>query len=221
MSEKKKAGSPGTRSATIYRLKIVLCYIKPLIWRKVQVPGDINLGFLHAVIQVALGWTNSHLHQFIVRGQAYSNPFFGMDDGSGDHRVLDEGKTTLMEAMPHEKEWFLYEYDFGDSWEHQITVEKILAPDPALKTFAECVDGRRASPPDTCGGVMGYEDLLEIIKDPEHEEYDTMMEWLGGGFDPEAFDKKKVNVYLRMLKGPRVTTDQLARVLIRRDEGKA
>lgn len=219
MRESKQAQSGGAQPAKTYQLKIVVCYIKPLIWRRLRLPGDSNLGFLHAAIQVALGWTNSHLHQFVINDRYYSDPNFHLDYDS-ESPVLDEGAATLLEVAPRVKDAFLYEYDFGDSWEHWIKVEKISAPDPALGRGAECSDGRRAGPPDTCGGPAGYADLLAVIRDPEHEEYDDMMEWLGGGFDPKAFDREKVNRYLRKLKWPRVTVDQLARVLMQRDNYK-
>jgi hypothetical protein len=213
----KETPPPGTQSANTYQLKIVLCHIKPPIWRKFRAPGDSNLGLLHAVIQLVMGWTNSHLHQFIIKDRIYSDPIFGLDEDFGARPVLDEGKTALMEVVPREKESFVYEYDFGDSWEHRITVEKILAPDPSVGAFSECIDGSRACPPEDCGGVSGYAELLEVIEHPKHEEYDSIMEWLGGGFDPEAFDREKVNFYLRKLKWPRVTIDQLAKVLMQRD----
>lgn len=106
---------------------------------------------------------------------------------------------------------------FGDSWEYYITVEKIIEPDAAQKQFAECLDGKYACPPEDCGGIGGYMDLLDIIKDPDHEEHESMLEWLGGNFNPDAFDIKKVNTYLIKLKWPRTTLDQLAKVLMDRD----
>ena len=130
---------------------------------------------------------------------------------------LDERKTTLMEAVPRVKAKFIYEYDFGDSWEHYVTVEKIIEADASHKGFAECLDGAFACPPEDCGGIWGYADLLEIIKDAKHKEYESMMEWLGGKFDPHAFDIKKVNKHLQKLKWPRTTENQLAKVLMGRD----
>jgi hypothetical protein len=122
-----------------------------------------------------------------------------------------------MGIAPHKGKAFLYEYDFGDSWEHDIRVEKIQAPDPSWTAFAECIGGARACPPEDCGGVPGYEDLLETLKHPKRKEYKEFMEWLGGSFDPETFDLDKVNRYLRKLKWPRTSVDQLARVLMQRD----
>lgn len=217
MTGPKDRQSPSTTSAPIYHLKVSLEGIKPLIWRRLQVTGSASLGWLHAVIQVAMGWTNSHLHQFIVGKRLYSDPSFGLDEFEDDPRVLDENKTTILEIAPRARSAFVYEYDFGDSWDHRITVEKILDQDPTAETFPQCLDGERACPPEDCGGVWGYADLLKIIRNPKHKEYKSMMEWLGGKFDPEAFDRNKINKYLRKLKWPHTTVSQLASVLIQRD----
>ena len=202
----------------MHQLKIELIGAEPSVWRRLLVRGDMNLGLLHAVIQVAMGWTNSHLHQFTIGNVRYSDSKSGNDMGLGGTPDRNEGKTALIEAVPQEKAEFVYEYDFGDSWEHLITVEKIHDPDVASKAFAKCLDGSRACPPDDCGGAGGYADLLEVIKNPKHEDHESMMEWLGGRFDPEAFDIKKANAYLRKLKWPRTTDGQLAAVLMERDD---
>lgn len=214
MPAPKKRQSGDAAKAPLYHLKVSLEGIEPTIWRRLQVPGDANLGWLHAVIQVAMGWTNSHMHQFIVGKRLYSDPHLELDD---DLSVLDENTTTIIEVAPRAKTAFVYEYDFGDSWEHRITVEKILNWDSTAAGVAQCLDGARACPPDNCGGVWGYANLLEVIMDPKHEEYEDMMEWLGGKFDPEAFDRDRINKYLRKLKWPRTTVGQLAGVLMQRD----
>ena len=217
-----KKREDGTAGGTpVYHLKITLEGIAPPIWRRLQVPGNANLGWLHAVIQVAMGWTNSHLHKFIVGKQVYSDPSFDLDGYEDSPHVVDENTTSLSEVARRVRSTFAYEYDFGDSWDHRITVEKILAPDPSAIRLAQCLDGERACPPEDCGGVWGYGDLLEIIMDPKHEEYESMIEWLGGGFDPESFDRDRINKYLRSLKWPRTTDGQLAGVLMRRDGAKA
>jgi hypothetical protein len=217
MVETKKVRPVSTTSARIYHLRVSLEGIEPLIWRRLQVPGSASLGWLHAAIQVAMGWTNSHLHQFVVGKRLYSDPSFQLDEFEDDPRVLDEDKTAIHEIAPRAKSAFVYEYDFGDSWDHRITVEKILDADPAEGKFAQCLDGERACPPEDCGGVWGYADLLKIIRNPKHKEYKSMMEWLGGKFDPEAFDRDTINKHLRKLKWPHTTVGQLAGVLMRRD----
>ena len=160
-------------------------------------PGNASLGWLHAVLQVAMGWTNSHLHQFRVGELLYSDLRHNSPEFEGEPEILDEHQATLQQVAPQEKDVLGYEYDFGDSWEHRITVEKILPPDPAAAMIARCLDGARACPPEDCGGVWGYDNLLKIIKNPKHQEHASIMEWLGAGFDAEAFDADEANTYLR------------------------
>jgi hypothetical protein len=205
-------------SAPLYCLKIVLNETKPTIWRRLQVPGDAALGWLHAVIQVAMGWTNSHLHQFRVGELLYSDLRHNFREYEGEPEIFDENKATLQQVAPQQKDVLGYEYDFGDSWIHQITVEKILTPDPAAATVALCLGGARACPPEDCGGPWGYDNLLKILRNPKHKEHNSMKEWVGGRLDPEAFDVGKVNTYLRKLKWPRATESQLRKVLMARDD---
>jgi hypothetical protein len=207
----------GKGIAPTYQLQIVLLGAKPLIWRRLQVPGDANLGWLHAVIQVAMGWTNSHLHHFLTSDARYSDPRHIEDMGLGEEPDRDEEKAMLMQVAPHERVQFGYEYDFGDSWEHEITVEKILPNETAAAMTAFCLDGARACPPEDCGGIWGYAELLKTLKNPKHPEHKTMKEWLGRPFDAKAFDVAKTNLWLRKLKWPLVTEAQLRRVLMGRD----
>ena len=208
----------GKRNAPVYELKIVLLGSKPPIWRRLQVPGDANLGWLHAVIQVAMGWTNSHLHHFLTREARYTDPRQSEDAGFGDEPDRDEAKATLTQIAPHAGDQFGYEYDFGDSWEHEITVEKILPNEAAVAKTALCLDGASACPPEDCGGIWGYAELLKTLKNPKHPEHKTMKEWLGRPFDAKAFDVAKTNLWLRKLKWPRVTEAQLRKVLMGRDD---
>ena len=212
-----KGRSKAALPAPLYHLEVVLNHVKPQVRRRLQVPGNANLGWFHAVIQVAFGWTNSHLHQFRDGERVISDPAFELDEFEDSPPVLDERKVTLMQVAPRRLDELLYEYDFGDSWEHTVMVAKILDPDAAAAKVALCLDGARACPPDDCGGVWGYEDLLKIIRNPRHKEHKTMLEWLGRPFDPEAFDLNKANVFLRKLKWPHVTEGQLAAVLMQRD----
>ena len=205
-------------SAPIYHLKIVLLGTKPPIWRRLQVPGNANLGWLHAVLQVTMGWTNSHLHHFLTSEARYSDPRHNEEVGFGERPDRDEARAALMQAVPDEGAQFGYEYDFGDSWEHDITVEKILPPDPAAATIALCLDGARACPPEDCGGIWGFHNLLKALKNPKHPEHKGMKEWLGRPFDAEIFDVAKANHWLRKLKWPRVTEAQLRKVLMGRDD---
>lgn len=204
-------------SVPIYHLKVVLNETKPIIWRRLQVPGNANLGWLHAVLQVAMGWTNSHLHQFRVGEVLYSDPRHNSPEFEDEPEISDEHKATLLQVVPGQKEVLAYEYDFGDSWHHLITVEKILRPEPAAAAVAECLDGARACPPEDCGGPWGYDNLLKILRNPKHEEHESMKEWLGRPFDPKAFDLEQANTYLEKLKWPRTTEGQLRKVLMARD----
>jgi hypothetical protein len=207
----------GKRNIPVYEFKIVLLGTKPPIWRRLQVPGDANLGWLHAAIQVAMGWTNSHLHHFLTSDARYTNPRHVEDMGFGEEPDRDESKAKLMQVAPRERVQFGYEYDFGDSWEHAITVEKILPNAAAAATTALCLDGASACPPEDCGGIWGYAELLKTLKNPKHPEHKTMKEWLGRPFDAKAFDVAKTNLWLRKLKWPRVTETQLRKVLMGRD----
>lgn len=140
-----KSRIPVAGRGSIYHLKITLADVKPPIWQRLRVPGGANLGWLHAVIQVVMGWTNSHLHQFTSGGTVYSDPGFDLDEFEDDPKIFDECQATLQKIAPKLKSELVYEYDFGDSWVHFITVEKIMPPDPAVAPGAECLDGRRLS----------------------------------------------------------------------------
>ena len=207
----------GNGTAPIYQLEITLEGPQPAIWRRLQVPGNASLGWLHAVIQVVMGWTNSHLHQFHFGNQTYSDPAFELGEFEGDLKVRDEKKTILMKVAPQTGTTLGYEYDFGDSWQHQITVERIRPSAAAAVTTAHCLDGARACPPEDCGGVSGYVDLLKILKNRKHKEHKSMMAWLGRPFNAEVFDINSVNKCLSQFKWPRVTESQLRKVLMVRD----
>jgi hypothetical protein len=179
-----------------YQLKIELEGASSPIWRRVLVPGNASLGRLHTVIQAAMGWDNSHLHRFIVGKQAYSDPAFELDEFRGVP-VLDEDEALLTDVAPRSGKALLYMYDFGDSWGHRIKVEKILSGESSNENIVKCIDGARACPPEDCGGVWGYEDMLEALKDPKHKGHESTLEWLGEDFDPEAFDLEEINKDLR------------------------
>lgn len=167
--------------ALSYVLKIVLKYIDPLIWREVEVPKDTTLHQLHQVLQVVMGWTNSHLYLFDVAGRMYGEPSV-----EWEFEVRDSTDTTLEEIVSDNSLSFYYEYDLGDSWMHEITVQRV--EESATEERPRCTGGARACPPEDCGGPGGYANFLEAIADPEHEEHLSMLEWAGGDFDPEEFD---------------------------------
>jgi hypothetical protein len=134
-------------------------------------------------------WTDSHLRAFEISGRRYSRPEFDLDDFEG--RFADEGTALLCEVARSVGARLRYTYDFGDSWEHDLVVEEILPPDAV--PHAVCVAGRRAGPPEDCGGVWGYAELLDILADPEHPQHAERLEWLGHQHDPAAFDMQAVN----------------------------
>ena len=177
-----------------YQLKISLEGTKPPIWRRLLVNSDIKLDTFHLALQITMGWTNSHLHQFISKDQK----FYGVKDDEfaiEGFEMQDETTTRLSQLLKAEKDHIIYEYDFGDGWMHKVILEKILAFDPDKK-LPYCVTGKRACPPEDCGGIWGYADLLETLKDPEHEEYAEMIEWLGGEFDPAFLGRRGTNQLL-------------------------
>ena len=176
-----------------YQLKITLQNTKPPIWRRLQVRAGMTLPRLHDTIQIAMGWTDSHLHQFIIGGVAYGlpDPEFG-DDMRSEQRV------KLDRVIAAEKDRLVYEYDFGDSWTHLILLEKILPPDPNVH-YPRCLAGKRACPPEDVGGVWVYAAFLEAIGSRDHPEHEEMLDWCGGAFDPEAFSLDEVNQALRGL----------------------
>jgi hypothetical protein len=207
----------GKANAPIHQLKVVLLGSEPPVWRRLQVPGDAKLDWLHAVLQVAMGWTNSHLHQFKVGAACYSDTRHYTAEFDDDPEILEERGVAVRQIAPREQDVFRYEYDFGDSWEHEVTVEKIL-PNTAAASSARCLDGgARACPPEDCGGVPGYQNLLVILQNRQHPEHQRMKEWLGRPFDAAVFDVEETNLWLRKLKWPRVTEAQLRKVLIARD----
>ena len=171
----------------LYQFKVTLLGAKPAIWRRIQVK-DCTLDKLHEQIQTAMGWTNSHLHQFEIKGERFGNPEL-LDDGFEDFECVDSTRTLLSEILPKTKNRFAftYEYDFGDGWEHEVLFEGSPPVDPNTK-YPLCMEGERACPPEDCGGVWGYADFLEAISNKKHEQHQEMLEWIGGRFDPEEFD---------------------------------
>ena len=177
----------------VYQIKIALRYSKPPIWRRLLVPDSISLFKLHQIIQIAMGWTDSHLHQFVIHGEYYRIP------SPEDWRpVIDERHSRLDQIAPSESDKFVYEYDFGDSWEHEVIVEKILPPEPGKK-YPVCIKGKRACPPEDVGGIWGYEEFLKAMSESNLDRHDSLLEWYGGDFDPEEFDIKEINQVLGKL----------------------
>jgi hypothetical protein len=181
---------------TVYQLKITLAGIQPEIWRRVLVRADLRLSELHRIIQVAMGWTDSHLHAFTCGETRYELPSEGYGPGLD---FEDERQAELGAVLTEVGAGLQYEYDFGDGWDHTVHLEAILPADPEA-TYPVCVAGERACPPEDCGGAWGYVELLEILRDPGHPEHQERLEWLGRRFDPEGFDRYLVNYALAALR---------------------
>ena len=174
----------------IYQIQISLNGFTPKIWRRIQLKSDILLPDLHDIIQTTMGWDDSHLHQFIKNKEFYGDPSLDEDFDTVDYR-----KIKLSAMLKKEKDSMKYEYDFGDGWIHTILLEKILPVDTNT-IYPVCLAGKMHCPPEDCGGVWGYTDLLEILKDPKHEDYEDNKEWLGDDFDPNEFNIEMINAYL-------------------------
>ncbi len=183
--------------SNIYQIKVTLNDSKPPIWRRILVEDTTTLSKLHAILQTVMGWTNSHLHQFIIDEEFYGEP----DDEFGDIEIKNEKRYRLNQFVERKGFKFIYEYDFGDSWEHTILVEAILPADPSTgsgsKHHSVCVAGKRACPPESSGGVWGYGEILEASTNPKHPEHNRYLEWIGENFDSEHFDLDEVNKVLR------------------------
>lgn len=180
------------KSKSLYQIKITLVRSRPPIWRRLIVEDNIRLDQLHSVLQVAMGWDDCHLHQYRV-----GNSFIGTKELDFDMDVTDERKVYLQDIISNPKDNFIYEYDFGDGWEHKIVLEKILPLGSSDSPVV--IKGKRACPPEDCGGLWGYMSFLEAIEDPEHEEHESMLEWVGGEFDPDEFDMVWINSQLNAM----------------------
>lgn len=187
----------------IFQFKIQIKGItKPPVWRRVTIDANSSFRDLHNLIQVSFGWTFSHLYSFSQR--AFSGDYSIEDpefagDLFGEQETEDSTKVKLKDIFKSEKQKYVYVYDFGDSWEHDITLEKIVKDENL--NIPLCITGKGQCPPEDCGGVWGYEELKEILKDPTHPDYDNMVDWLwideGSEWDPNEFDVDFVNDNLR------------------------
>jgi hypothetical protein len=192
---KEKEDPMPPKSKLIFQFKVTLKDSKPPIWRRIQVRSDTRLDQMHDILQVVMAWWDYHLHQFIIYDEYYGVP----DDDYMDFEMHNEKLYKLHDFAAEEGFKCIYEYDFGDSWEHILELEKIL---PAEKDaqYPLCLKGKRARPPEDVGGIWGYVEFLEAVNDPEHEEHDEYLEWVGGEFDPEEFDLDEINEGLKNLK---------------------
>jgi hypothetical protein len=193
LSGRRAKSAAASVKGAVYQVKIGLHGARPPIWRRLRLPASTTLAELHQVIQAAFSWEDAHLHAFEVGGRRYSRPDFELWD-----EAADEGKARLRDLVARPGARLRYTYDFGDSWDHDLLVEDILPPDGVR--HAVCLTGRRAGPPEDCGGVWGYAELCDIIANPGHPDHAERVEWLGRPHDPAAFDKDAINASLARIR---------------------
>jgi hypothetical protein len=177
---------------TVHRLKVSLRTVKPPVWRRIVVRSDITLNKLSAVLEAAMGWSGGHLHVFDVGGTRYGTP-----DPEWPDDDLDESSFRLGDVLPDVGSKLRWDYDFGDGWEHVVVVEEVAVAEPDVD-YPLCLAGRRACPPEDCGGPWGYADLLEALADPSHPGHEEMREWVPPDFDPEHFDLAETSLEMQM-----------------------
>jgi hypothetical protein len=172
---------------------VTLLEVDPPVWRRLLVPGSVRLDKLHRMVQAVMGWEDHHLHSFEIGGIRYGQLF---DEHPDDE--IDEQSVTVVTACAS-VDRVAYEYDFGDGWEHEIVIKAVQWLPMGLKA-AVCLDGANACPPEDCGGAGGYEDLLHVLNDPSHGDHRDLVDWIGGAFDPTAFDLALTNARLQKVR---------------------
>ena len=183
----------------VYVVKVTLLGTRPPVWRRILVPRDITLQHLHRTLQTVMGWTNSHLHQFVVQRQTFSDPRSRVGT-----KVANENRTRLGELIWTVGASLLYEYDFGDGWQHKLLLEEVLTGDESFQQI--CVAGKQCCPPEDCGGPRGFAELLNALRDANHPGHEEVCEWLGD-YVPESFSADEINRRLRRKK--KLTRQQL------------
>ncbi len=187
-------------STTVHRLKVSLATVKPPVWRRIEVASDVTLAELSNLLEAAMGWLGGHLHSFDVDGVNYERP----DPDEGLYPgARNEADHQLGDALTEIGAKMRWDYDFGDGWRHTIGLEAIEAVDPAIN-YPRCFAGRRACPPDDCGGPSGFSDLIDAIADPTHPRHNELTEWLPPGYDPAHFDPDEAT---DDMQAPRPLTD--------------
>lgn len=179
------------RVREILQFRLSLEDVRPTVWRRIQVPDDCSLARLHRIIQAVMGWQDYHLHEFTIAGLPY-----GDLETDEENRVRDERAFRLRDFHFAAGDRIDYEYDFGDSWRHVLKLEEVIAP-VADGVYPLCVGGERSAPPEDVGGSSGYEEFLEALFDPSHEEHEHMKSWVGRPFHPSAFSVDEANERLR------------------------
>lgn len=180
----------------MYVFRVDLLGVSPPVWREIQVPSSYSFWDLHVAIQDAMGWLDCHLHIFRMQDQHTGKSIeIGIPDDEEISRegidVLAGWDTLIQSFLNKSGQSVDYEYDFGDEWEHKVLLQEIVFSERSA-SYPQCTGGERACPPEDCGGIRGYQFLLEAINDSTHEEHDELLQWLGGAFDPERFDSATV-----------------------------
>jgi hypothetical protein len=187
-ARKKAASDSFNEIATV---RIELRHTDPPIWRQVEVPTSITLKVLHDIVQIVMSWFDYHMWEFAIGGRRYGRP---MDEDWGDGPRLDAGKVRLRDVLAGRKTVIDYVYDFGDDWEHRLTVTDVRAGDPGVR-YPRYVGGERNGPPEDCGGIPGFYELLEALADPKHPRHAELSEWIDG-YDPDAIDELSIKYAL-------------------------
>ncbi len=171
----------------VLELRVQLQYCEPPIWRRLRIRSTATLADLHGAIQGAMGWGDSHLHEFFIGGRRYG-PLYE----DAPEELIDEVTVMLQALKLATGARFLYSYDFGDNWEHELRVEKAEAVSAEL-LHPLCLDGARAGPPEDCGGPPGYQELLEALANPRHPRHRELRRWAGKEWEAERFDVDAAN----------------------------
>ena len=188
-------------SQNIYQIKVTLLGTKPPIWRRLLVPASMTLAKLHDVLQTAMGWAGGHMHEFRTADRHFGIP--DPEDRSMGMQVENERSIRLSSVLRSAGTKLIYTYDFGDNWEHAVVLERLLPAQLSLDLeYPICIDGRLACPPDDCGGIPGYYELIEALADPEHDRHEEISEWISDGFDPQDFSVENVNRMLSPKRRP-------------------
>jgi hypothetical protein len=197
MVTRKTAASRRSTPTHTYQFLVCLDDIEPKIWRRLWVPESLTLAKLDRVIQAAMGWTNSHLHEFAIEGRR-----FGIVDPDWDQEpdLLEDKRFRVGDVLGTRVQDFQYTYDFGDGWVHSVNVEQVLVAREGINTWPMCLAGANACPPEDVGGTYGYMEFRNAVRDPTHEEHEAMWRWCGGPFDPSGFDVNAANAAIRRLK---------------------
>ena len=187
---------PKALPSCYYQLRVSLRYLKPEIWRRLLVPDIATLAQLHRLLQIVMGWTDSHMHEFRIAKTSYGTPDA---DWADMNPTLNEKRYTLSAVIGDRLKKFDYLYDFGDGWEHEVRIEKCLTG-AEMPSNSQCTAGATACPPDDVGGVPGYCDFVAAVLDPKHPEHSELLHWYGAPFDPYHFDIDAINAQLKRIR---------------------